>query len=149
MHVRWNADLPNSVIALQDLAEATAKVLNERETHYLAEYPLCSTMPVSDAEIANIIGKGIGKPVKVYTPAFEEAVEVLTKALFGPNGGNAGLGLSSQGDLRGDLVRDTTERLVLYYNRRGLKGSPNVLRWLLGREPTSVEQYVESIVSSK
>ena len=52
--------------------------------------------------------------------------------------------LATEGDLRGDIPRDEAERLVLYYNRRGLKGSPNVLRWLLGHEPTSVEAWVDA-----
>jgi uncharacterized protein YbjT (DUF2867 family) len=47
----WTAEIPNSMIALDDLAEAAAKVLNEREAHYLAQYPLCSTLPISDAEV--------------------------------------------------------------------------------------------------
>lgn len=51
--------------------------------------------------------------------------------------------LAAEGDLRGDIARDEAERLILFYNRRGLKGSPNVLRWLLGREPTTVESWVE------
>src|ERR1700761_85569 len=34
----WNAEVPNSLIALRDLAEAAAKVLDEQEIHYLAEY---------------------------------------------------------------------------------------------------------------
>jgi hypothetical protein len=34
----WRPEHKNSVIALRDLAEASAKVLHEREVHYLAEY---------------------------------------------------------------------------------------------------------------
>ena len=30
-------------------------------------------------------------------------------------------------------TRDATERMPLYCNRRGLKSSPNVMTWLLGR----------------
>ncbi len=33
-------------------------------------------------------------------------------------------------------------RLFFYYNRWGLTGNKNILRFLLGREPTSVEDYV-------
>jgi hypothetical protein len=149
MHVRWNPEIPNSVTSLDDLAEATAKVLNEREDHFLAEYPLCSTLPISDVKIGSIISECLGRNVKVHTPTFEEAVSHLMTALFGLNAkGEDGSIIPREGHLRGDLVRDTAERLVLYYNRRGIKGNPNVMRWLLGREPTSVEQYVRSFIST-
>ncbi|KAK6837679.1 hypothetical protein RU639_001271 [Aspergillus parasiticus] len=144
----WKPEHANSVIALADLAEASAKVLNEREKHYLAEYPLCSTMPISETEIIQIIEKRIGKKIELKTPSFETGVNKLIRALYGgeeKGDGELGLGLASEGDLRGDLVRDTVEHLILFYNRRGLKGSPNVLRWLLGREPTSVVQWVDGI----
>jgi uncharacterized protein YbjT (DUF2867 family) len=71
----WNASIPNSQIALRDLAEAAAKVLDERERHYFAEYPLCSTMPLSDAYVVERIGKRIGKDVEIVTPPFEKGVD--------------------------------------------------------------------------
>ncbi|KAE8393749.1 hypothetical protein ETB97_008509 [Aspergillus alliaceus] len=144
----WKPEHENSVIALADLAEASAKVLNERESHYLAEYPLVSTLPISETDIIRIIEKRIGKKIEVKTPSFETGVNKLLNSLYGGEGkgaGDLGLGLASDGDLRGDLVRDTLEHLILFYNRRGLKGSPNVMRWLLGREPISVEQWVDSV----
>ncbi|PLN81406.1 hypothetical protein BDW42DRAFT_200878 [Aspergillus taichungensis] len=147
----WKPEHANSVIALADLAEATAKVLHERERHYLAEYPLCSTMPISETEIVGIIERRIGKKIQLQTPSFETGVRKLTRVLFGAEGedaGELGLGPASERDLRGDLVRDAVERLILFYNRRGLKGSPNVLRWVLGREPMSVEQWVDSVAPS-
>jgi hypothetical protein len=57
--------------------------------------------------------------------------------------GTASSHMAPQGDPRSDLVRDSAQRLVLFYNNRGLTGSPNVLRWLLGREPTIVDQYIQ------
>jgi uncharacterized protein YbjT (DUF2867 family) len=52
----YNPNIANSLIALGDLAEAGARVLTERETHEFAQYSLCSTLPVSDADIARIVG---------------------------------------------------------------------------------------------
>jgi hypothetical protein len=48
-----------------------------------------------------------------------------------------------KGDLRPDTTRDEAQRLVLSYNRRGLKGNPSVLRWLIGQEPTTVDEGVK------
>lgn len=159
MEKLWTPDIPNSLIALRDLAEAGAKVLNEREPHYLAEYPLCSTMPLSDAYVIKAIGKRIGNDIEIKTPSFETGVAKLLGYLFGSKTAtgaeNSGVyankatddwaanDLAAEGDLRGDITRDEAERLILFYNRRGLRGSPNVLRWLLEREPTTVEQWVE------
>lgn len=141
LETRWNPEHENSIIALRDLAEASAKVLRERELHYFAEYPLCSSTPISEAGIARVIEKCICKSVEIRTPSFEVAVSALTQSLFA--------GATSEGDPRGDLVHDTVERLILFYNRRGLKGSPNTLGWLLGREPTSVEDWVQLQLKSK
>ncbi|KAJ5812752.1 hypothetical protein N7447_009775 [Penicillium robsamsonii] len=147
----YNPNVANSLIALRDLAEAAARVLDEREPHYFAQYPLCSTFPVSDAEAIKVIGKHIGKEIKVPTPTFEEGVSKLLKFLYtGESGMYSGDHVdsdlrwpASQGDLRPDITKDQAERLILFYNRRGLKGNPSVLRWLIGREPTSVDEWVK------
>lgn len=153
MEKLWAPEIPNSTIALHDLAEASAKVLNERESHYLAEYHLCSTMPVSDADVCDVISKKISKRIEVTRPSFETGVNKSLAYLHGSTVGSesdvyAGtppdFRLAAEGDLRGDLVRDAAERLVMFYNRRGLVGSPNVLKWLLGRDPMTVEQWVDS-----
>ncbi|KAI1503110.1 putative nucleoside-diphosphate-sugar epimerase [Biscogniauxia marginata] len=139
----WNPFIPNSVIALRDLAEAAAKVLNEREKHFYAQYPLCSTLPVSDAEIAAKIGEYISKEIEVKTPSFETGLKNTLKVLYGGKHVPEDFRHAAEGDSRPDLCRDGAERLVLYYNRRGLRGNPSVLRWLLGREPTTVEEYLK------
>ncbi|KAK5714043.1 hypothetical protein LTR15_010950 [Elasticomyces elasticus] len=150
MEKLWNPDVASSLIALKDLAEASAKVLLEREKHYLAEYHLCSTLPTSDRQVCDEIAKQTGKAIDVRTPSFETGVNKLLGYLYGGRAAElyaddkvpADFRLAADGDLRGDLVRDEAERLVVFYNRRGLVGSPNVLRWLLGKEPTTVEQWV-------
>lgn len=148
----FNPHIANSLIALKDLAEAAARVLLEREAHYLAQYPLCSTLPISNVDVIKIIAKRLGKKITVPTPSIEEGVDKALDLLYGgkQNGVYSGEQVdedlrwpAAQGDLRPDITRDEAERLVLFYSRRGLKGSPNVLRWLLGREPTSVEAWIE------
>ena len=41
-----------------------------------------------------------------------------------------------------EYTEDGFARLFFYYNRWGLTGNNNILRFLLQREPTSVEDYV-------
>jgi uncharacterized protein YbjT (DUF2867 family) len=137
----WNPDVPMSMIALDDLAAAAVKVLQEGERHYFAQYPLCSTLPTPAIEVVAIIGKQIGAEVKIKQLPFEEAVDKFLGTLYGEHSLD---GASAEGDLRADLARDGAERLLLTYNRHGLVGSPNILRWLLGREPMGVEEWVRS-----
>lgn len=137
----WSPNYPSSLVSLKDLAEVSAKVLEERERHYLAEYPLCSTLPIAETEVVRIVEKRINKSIEVRVPSLEGGADRLMKFLYG-----GGPDEGSKGDPRGDLVRITVERLLLYYNSRGLQGSPNVMRWLLEREPTSVEQWIDSIL---
>lgn len=148
----YNPDIPNSLIAPEDLAEAAARVIVEREAHYLAQYPLCSTLPISDRDFVKVIEKHIGKKIEVRCPSFEKGVQHLLDFLFGRSEPATVAGdkpndflqmQAAEGDLRPDITRDEAERLVLFYNRRGLTGNPNVLRWLIQREPTTVEGWVK------
>ncbi|KAK5806362.1 hypothetical protein VI817_000620 [Penicillium citrinum] len=144
----WNPDVANSLIALEDLAEASARVLVEREKHYFAQYPLCSTLPVSDRDVVRIIEENLGKKIEIVTPSFEKGVQNTLGFLFGVREldcrGQSGLDSpGAEGDLRPDITRDEAERLVLFYNRRGLKGNPSVLRWLIQREPATVDEWVK------
>lgn len=153
----WAPDIPNSVLALKDLAAAGARVLREREAHYWAQYPLCSTFPLSDTEIIRVIEKRINKKVTIKTPSFETGVNNLAGILFGDSLPEEYTGYSvddslkypaAYDDIRPDLSRDEVERLILFYNRRGLKGNPGILRWLIGREPTTVDEWVKSQLES-
>jgi uncharacterized protein YbjT (DUF2867 family) len=135
----WNPDVGMSMIALDDLAEAAAKVLQEGERHYFAQYPLCSTLPTSARQVASIIGQHINADIRIKQLPFEEAVGKFLGMLYGEH---SETGIASAGDLRADLARDGAERLLLTYDRHGLVGSPNVLRWLLGREPMGIEDWV-------
>ncbi|KXG47719.1 uncharacterized protein PGRI_015890 [Penicillium griseofulvum] len=147
----YNPYVANSLVALRDLAEAGARVLDEREPHYFAQYPLCSTFPLSDAGFIKIMEKHIGKEINVPTPTFEKGVSKLLGLLYAGescmySGDHVDSDLrwpASQGDLRPDITRDEAERLILFDNRRGLKGNPSVLRWLIGREPTTVDEWVK------
>ncbi|KAG8159632.1 hypothetical protein KVR01_010269 [Diaporthe batatas] len=130
----WSPDAANSMVALRDLAEAAARVLDEGERHYFAQYQLASTLPTSENEVAGIIGRHLGREVSTRAPTFEEGAGRVLHYLFGA--------AAAEGDPRPDITRDEAERFILFSNRRGLRGSPNVLRWLLGREPTTVDEWV-------
>jgi uncharacterized protein YbjT (DUF2867 family) len=124
----WNPDTPFSFIALADLGLAAKTVLEEREKHYLATYPVVGTSPMTYREVCGVVGEVLGKKVVVRQRGFEEAVELFGKLLFGEEANGK--------------RRDGLERLLLYYNRHGLVGNPNVLGWLIGRTPMSYKGWV-------
>jgi len=45
-------------------------------------------------------------------------------------------------------MRDQCERLLLYYNRRGLLSDPDVLGRLLERKATSISDHVQSMAEN-
>lgn len=118
----WKPDTPNSVVALRDVAEAAEKVIvTGPEVHGYASYDLCSTMPVSDRTIIEKIGRAIGKEIEIKAPSFEDGVNNCLRYLFGGEQSDvyaseehAEYAMAAQGDLRGDVVRDRSERLVLF-----------------------------------
>ncbi|KAL0264396.1 hypothetical protein SLS55_000346 [Diplodia seriata] len=132
----WNTSIPFSFIALQDLAEAAATVIEERDKHYLAQYPLSSTRAISYDEVIQTVGQAIGKNVRVETRPVTEAADALLTMLFGG------------ADKAHPRTRDIAQRMILFYNYHGLKGNPNVLEWLIGRKPTAHAEWVRAQVQN-
>ena len=113
-----------------DLGDAAAKVLEEGEKHFYATYQLISTTPpMGYRQVCEIAGKKIGKQIKVEQMPFQKTMEGDIEAMFGlkPN----------------PSTRDQAQRMLLYYNYRGLVGNNNVMRLVLGREPLSWENWME------
>lgn len=127
---RFNPRVTFSFTVLQDLAEAFAVIIEEREKHYLAEYTACSTGPLSYTDVVTMLSREIGKPIQVQQKDFYESTRQF-QSLFAGSDSNVSSG-----------TRDTIHRLLLYYNFYGIKGNTNVLQWLIGRKPTSVEEFL-------
>jgi uncharacterized protein YbjT (DUF2867 family) len=128
----WNTENAFSMIALSDLADVFFTVLTEREKHFYAQYPLTSThTPITFAEAMHVISEKSGKQVKIQQLEFKDAVEAQLKNLYGSNEGV---------DQRS---RDTAQRMILFYDNRGLVGNSNVLEWVLGRRATQFAEWVE------
>lgn len=132
----WNPDTYFSFLALPDLGEVAAKVLRERKPHFYATYQLSSAGPASYRDVLDMIGEMAKKEVRVETIEFEEAVEIFTTLVFGKN---------KEWVMEEDQ-EDAAERMLLYYNRRGLCGNNNVCRWLLGREPMELREMVKRML---
>ena len=127
---RWNPDIKFSFTTLKDNAEVAARVLEEREKHYFATYPLISTKaPLSYREVCALTSEHIGKRIKVEPLSFEEIVNGDVESMFGLR--------------KHPATRDGAQRMLLYYNFRGLKGNANVAEWILGRETIGIEDWLK------
>jgi uncharacterized protein YbjT (DUF2867 family) len=126
----YNPAIKFSFTSLRDMDEAAAVILDEREKHYFALYQIISTMPIAYTEFLSAIGNAMGKPIRVEQKPFEAAVEGLLQRFF-------------PGREVDPTVFDTAERLLLYYNRRGILGNPSVLEMLIGRRATSCKEWAE------
>ncbi|EJU10440.1 NmrA family protein [Sphingomonas sp. LH128] len=123
-------DLPFALTTRQgyldmaDLADVVAKVASE-DGHALATYDLASDEALSTAEIAALVTTVSGRSVT----AGELPVAQLVA------------GLEAAGPAFA-YVADAVTRLNAWQARSGGRGNPGALRWLLGREPASFEDYV-------
>lgn len=122
-----------SFIDLEDLAGAARIVLTE-PGHIHAVYELAGTEPTSYTEVAETFSIVLGRGVRA------EKEEIGDWRLHAER--------SAAKSKRGGLSEYALENLVRmfeYYDQWGLAGNPNVLRWLLKREPTSLEKFVDRI----
>lgn len=122
----FNTRVKFSVADLADLAAAAAKVATE-EGHVSATYELAGPEPLSQDDMAAIISGVIGKTVTARQIPLEEMAAKAKAA-----------GAS-------ELRIETMRKMNAHYDHSGFLGNANVLRWVLGREPTRFKAYVERL----
>ncbi|MBB4662867.1 NmrA family NAD(P)-binding protein [Conexibacter arvalis] len=114
----YSLDARFDVVDLDDVAEVAARVLVE-PGHDAATYELAGPQRHALRELVDAIGRALGRPLGARVAAPGE-VPVP-----------AGFSRSQTADLHA---------MYAHYDAHGLTGNANVLRWLLGREPTSFEE---------
>jgi len=112
------------MVDLEDVAEAAACVLTEAG-HEGATYELAGPGLLSQNEVAAILGRHMGRPVRACA---------VSPSRWEASARAAGLG--------GYQV-DTLVAMFAYYDRHGFWGCPQVLEWLLGRPPTAFDAFVQ------
>lgn len=113
-----------SVVDLGDLADAAAIVLSG-DGHEGATYQLAGPQALNQSDMAGIISEVVGKPVQARAKGLDE---------FRQDAAAAG------------MAAERIETMCVmnqHYDAHGLTGNANVLRWLLGREPTDFRTFVE------
>jgi uncharacterized protein YbjT (DUF2867 family) len=123
----YDLDRVQAMVALEDVAEVAVKVATERSAHFGATYQLCSPGNFSGNDIAALISTVTGRKVGADLISPDNYFERFY-----------GVG-------RGDKFRyplALIRAVALWYGQYDFVGNPNVLAWLLGRNPTTLQQYI-------
>ena len=122
--VPYPPDTRLSLLDLADLAAVAALVLTE-PGHSSATYELCSTPGLTQTQLAACFSEQLNRAVRTESISLSDW-EKAARAR----------GLA-------DYAVATLLAMFRYYALQGLCGSPNVLRWLLAREPTTLAAFVQ------
>ena len=119
-----------SLVDVGDVAEVAARVLTEAG-HLGATYELVGTLPLTQVDVASTISRHMGHPVTAAELELDQWEEQARKQ-----------GLS-------EYAVQTLCKMFRYYAEYGLVGNPTVLSWLLGRPPTSLDEFVRETVRTQ
>jgi NAD(P)H dehydrogenase (quinone) len=122
LRIPYSVHVKFSFVDLEDVAEAARIVLAEPH-HSNAVYELVGTGPLSHVEVAQILSHILERSVRV------EKEEISNWRL-------------RAGSLS-EYALENLVRMFEYYDQWGLQGNSNVLKWILGREPTTLQEFIE------
>ena len=126
----WSLDRRMSMVDPDDVTDVAATVLLEGGEHRGATYELCSAGWHTARDVADAVAHVTGKPVAVQ----EISPEEWGKMWFG--------------DIDFETIPHEVRvmrQICKFYSEHDHVGSANVLRWLLKREPPTVEDFVRKI----
>jgi uncharacterized protein YbjT (DUF2867 family) len=124
----FSTEVRFSVVDLSDLADAVALVVTDR-AHRYASYELAGPQPLSQEDMAATISDRIGRPVEARRIDPEVQAGRMAAGGAAPARVACALGMNR------------------HYDAHGFLGNANVLRWLLGREPTAFAAYVARLTN--
>jgi uncharacterized protein YbjT (DUF2867 family) len=124
LRVPYSVHSKFSFVHLEDIAEAARIVLTE-PNHANAIYEVAGTLPLSHVEVAEIVSRVLNRDIR----AEKEEIGDWRLRVKGMS----------------EYAIENLVKMFAYYDQWGLVGSSNVLRWLLKREPKSLESFVERI----
>ncbi len=124
--VPYGEDTRLTWVDLADVGEVAAQVLTE-PGHEGAIYELCGADTLTPAQIALVLTRVLKRPVRAERLPLDR--------------------WEAQAVHLSPYARETLKRMFQYYDRFGMWGNPNVLRWLLGRCPTRFEVFLERVAA--
>ena len=123
----WALDRYQSMVDLGDVTEVAATVLANSEHHAGATYELVAPGRYTAYDIANIISKVVGRKIRAERVDPDLFIKQFLK-----------IEDLSQFPYQARVARAISAR----YSSHDFIGNSNVLTWLLGRQPTTFEQFV-------
>ena len=128
LRVPYSVDSKFSFVDLEDVAEAAKVVLTE-PNHRNTIYEVVGTLPMSHVEVAEIFSRVLKRNIRAER---EEIGDWRLRAR----------GMS-------EYAIENLVRMFEYYDRWGLAGNLNVLRWILKRETISLEGFISRTVKEQ
>jgi uncharacterized protein YbjT (DUF2867 family) len=128
LRVPYSVDSKFSFVDLEDVAEA-AKIVLVEQNHINAIYELVGTLPLSHVEVAEIFSHALKRNVR----AEKEEIRDWNMRVRGMS----------------EYAMQNLVRMFEYYDQWGLVGNPNVLKWILECEPTSMESFIDRIAKER
>lgn len=123
----WALDRYQSMVDLDDVTEVAAAVLASSERHAGATYELVAPGRYTAHDLANIISTILGREIR----AERVDPDVFIKQFLGIDD-------LMQAPYQVRVARAISAR----YSSHDFIGNPNVLTWLLGRQPTTFAEFV-------
>jgi len=128
--VPYPASTRLSLVDLADVAQVAAIVLTE-PGHQFATYELVSTEGLSQTQVADILSQQLQRSIDIVTISIEEWQQQAVAS---------GLG--------GYQV-DTLVKMFTYYAQYGFEGNSNVIAWLLGHPPGTLQAFIQRLIGEK
>lgn len=125
----WSLDRRQSLVDPADIAEVAAMVLSDSDRHAGATYELAAPGRYTAHDLGAIIATVLGRPIEVReidTDAFAQRM------------------LSGADPATKDYQLRALRAISARYSSHDFVGNANVLSWLLGRTPTTFEQFVRA-----
>ncbi|WP_293879734.1 SDR family oxidoreductase, partial [Sphingomonas sp.] len=125
----WSLERHQSLIDIGDITDVAATVLTDGESHFGATYELAAPGRYTAHDMAAIIAELLGKTVTVE----RIGAEAYLQGLFPDR---------DPGTMPFEV--SVSQSLSARYSSNDFIGNPNVLTWLLGRQPRRFEEFVAS-----
>lgn len=124
----WDLTKRQALVDLDDVADVVVKVVREGRAHASASYELSSDDNLSGLDIAEVLTSVFGRPFKAHH--FPHSYAPM-KHVFG-----------EYDEAHSRHQMSVFKVVNEWYGRHDFLGNANVLRMLLGREPTSFAEFV-------
>lgn len=120
-------DRVHSFLSLEDLTDVALKVLIEGSTHYFAAYELSGPDKITPLAMAQILSRVIGRDVQAEVKSPQDLIDALWESRDP----------SADFSHQEKIVRS----IMAWYKQYDFVGNPRTLEWLLGRRPTTFEEF--------